>query len=237
MPRALHQAWMAQRSDPTARTFRATTSDRIITHESWVATRSEEDCGTRKLRYMPTQVEIAEHGRALANEIREWCRSQASAWQRLPYLSLVADGANGLHGRYHHCYEFGLWPVSARGEGRFLRQICVVDCETGELCRPETWYRRRRLELARDMDILELAGRLRDVDAGFLVLRMQDEASNGTGQSDAWLHLLQRTGLRPDAPFNRALRPTPTSSPPSSDPETSATQTRLGAPAGKGGLG
>lgn len=157
---------------------------------------------------MPTQDEIAEHGRVLAQEIREWCRSQTPTWQRLPYLALAANGSSRFHKSRISCYESGLWPVPASRAPGKAEVLCFVDCETGELCDEDAWFRDRCLVLASDLDIVQLSFHLADIDAGHLALMLEDEeAASVDGHSASWMAVRDRIGLSPDAPYVRAQRP------------------------------
>jgi hypothetical protein len=74
---------------------------------------------------------IEENTHSLAEVIREWCRSQAKEWQKVPYECIACEGITGYLDRHAYAYRFGFWQLYSSTSGSYFS--AYVDCSNGEI--------------------------------------------------------------------------------------------------------
>jgi hypothetical protein len=109
--------------------------------------------------------------RLLAEEIREYSRSQVELWRQVPWLALQATGRDGGMGNYSHAYCSGSWVL--RTHSSALQFLPYIECSTGEIfcyhdlvVGPET-----------DDGIIALSKSLGLLDASAVIEQLKQEAS------------------------------------------------------------
>lgn len=139
----------------------------------------------------------------VAEEIREYSRSQVELWRQVPWLALQASGRSHVIGNYNYAYH-GSWILRTR-EVR-LKDLPFVDCATGEiLCNHDT-------VVGPEIDdgIIEISRMPSLIDAAAIVEQLKAEASapqpdwvseNEAAKREAWRKdLAQRLNLSPYVP-------------------------------------
>ena len=117
---------------------------------------------------------IAADAIRLINALREHSRSQASLWQQLPSLALMADGRSGYNASLQRAYREGYWTIESGDH----RHTVLVDCASGEIV-----HQSKRDEPAPDASVLLLATDPAALDAAGIIaeLRAMTEAPIGPG--------------------------------------------------------
>jgi hypothetical protein len=112
------------------------------------------------------------HRTDLANEIRAFCKSQVSLWQRVPRLQLEVEGRDGgMRPQFQYqIIDFTSWMITKGMTGPDVMRT-FVDCTTGELYRFDHVLRGPALEV--DARVIALLDYLEEVDAAKVIQTLE----------------------------------------------------------------
>lgn len=142
-----------------------------------------------------------------AEIVREFSRSQAEEWRKIPALALEADGRTGHSDQYSRAYRSGLWALRSGVRDGWYELF--VDCATGDLVNAG-----ENLDPAPDHAVLRVLQRPEELDAQAIVERLEAEARKEHGsyydadEKIAWREKTrEETGVT--SPYVRTESPPP----------------------------
>jgi len=106
----------------------------------------------------------------LVAKIREFSKSQKELWQKIPYLSLQADGRAGYSDGLSRAYRNGFWELECSLVSGFYQ--VYVDLETGELVNASSVSARQ----ASDKNVLKIALNLEQLNAQKIITCLEERA-------------------------------------------------------------
>ncbi len=130
-------------------------------------------------------LEIIANAEKVVREIHDYSRSQKELWQRIPLLALEADGRTGFSDNYSRAYHNGFWALE--GSVSSGHYSVYVDLATGELVDAYSASRSfsvcdidvpkdSTLKPARNVEVLNLAFNLDELDAQKIVASLEEQA-------------------------------------------------------------